>query len=186
MPLKWYHLHILDCWYFSRQFWFQLVSHPAQHFMQYTLWNDILFFWCRSYISRATKYTALMLLLSNFESLLCSMSGSNCCLLSCIQLLRRQVRWSGTPVSLRIFHRCDPHSQGLLCSQWSRSRFFFFLFGIPLLFLWSSICCQFDIWFLWHWRVVMKMVDSCVEDGFKEAIWEARRHRRNCWKSIGR
>ena len=32
MPLKWYHLHILDCWYFSRQFWFQLVSHPAQHF----------------------------------------------------------------------------------------------------------------------------------------------------------
>ena len=40
----------------------------------------------------------------------CSMSGSNCCFLTCIQIsqetgkvLRRQVRWSGIPISLRIF-----------------------------------------------------------------------------------
>ena len=32
LPLKWYHLHIWGCWYFSQQSWFQLVSHPAQHF----------------------------------------------------------------------------------------------------------------------------------------------------------
>ena len=32
-----------------------------------------------------------------------SMSGSNSCFLTCIQLLRRQVRWSGIPISLRIF-----------------------------------------------------------------------------------
>ena len=33
LPLKWYHLYIWDCWYFSQQSWFQLVSHPAQHFV---------------------------------------------------------------------------------------------------------------------------------------------------------
>ena len=27
--------------------------------------------------------------------------------------LRRQVRWSGIPISLSIFHSCDPHSQRL-------------------------------------------------------------------------
>ena len=29
LPLKWYHLHIRDCWYFSQKSWFQLVIHPA-------------------------------------------------------------------------------------------------------------------------------------------------------------
>ena len=31
------------------------------------------------------------------------MSCSNCCFLTCIQFLRRQVRWYGIPISLRIF-----------------------------------------------------------------------------------
>ena len=38
----------------------------------------------------------------------------------------------------------DPHSQRLYCSQWSRC-----FSGILLLFLWSSGCWQFDLWFLW-------------------------------------
>ena len=37
LPLKWYHLHIWGCWYFSKQSWFQLVSHPARHFAWCTL-----------------------------------------------------------------------------------------------------------------------------------------------------
>ena len=37
LPLKWYHLHIWGCWYISCQSWFQLVSHPAQHFTWCTL-----------------------------------------------------------------------------------------------------------------------------------------------------
>ena len=37
LPLEWYHLHIWGCWYFSRQCWFQLVLHPAQHFTWCTL-----------------------------------------------------------------------------------------------------------------------------------------------------
>ena len=36
------------------------------------------------------------------------------------RFLGRQVRWSGVPISLRIFHSCDPHSQRLSHSQWSR------------------------------------------------------------------
>ena len=40
----------------------------------------------------------------SFQVIFCFMSGSNCCFLSCIGLLRRQVRWSAIPISLRIFH----------------------------------------------------------------------------------
>ena len=32
------------------------------------------------------------------------MSSSNCCLLTCIQVSQRQVRWSVIPISFRIFH----------------------------------------------------------------------------------
>ena len=37
LPLEWYHLHIWGCWYFSWQSWFQLMTHPAQHFPWCTL-----------------------------------------------------------------------------------------------------------------------------------------------------
>ena len=40
---------------------------------------------------------------------------------------------------------CDPYSQRAWCSQWSRSRCFS---GIVLLFWWSNICWQFDLWLL--------------------------------------
>ena len=34
----------------------------------------------------------------------CSMSCSNCCFLTAYRFLRRQVRWTGIPISWRIFH----------------------------------------------------------------------------------
>ena len=37
LPLGWYHLHVWGCWYFFQQSWFQLVTHPAQHFSWCTL-----------------------------------------------------------------------------------------------------------------------------------------------------
>ena len=40
---------------------------------------------------------------------------------------------------------CDPHSQRLWHSQWSRNRCFS---GTLLLLKWSSGCWQFDLWFL--------------------------------------
>ena len=62
------------------------------------------------------------------------------------RFLKRQVRWSDSPISLRIFRSLSaPHSQRLYCSQWSRCRCFP---GILLLFIWSSGSWQFDLWFL--------------------------------------
>ena len=77
LPLKWYHLHIWDCWYFSWQSWFQLVIHPSQHFA-----------WCTlhiSYISRVTIYS-LSHSFPNLKPVCCSMSSFNCCFLSCLQI----------------------------------------------------------------------------------------------------
>ena len=37
LPLEWYHLCILYCWYFSWQYWLQFVIHPAWHFTWCTL-----------------------------------------------------------------------------------------------------------------------------------------------------
>ena len=37
------------------------------------------------------------------EPVCCSMSSSNCCFLTYIQVFQRQVRWFGIPISLRIF-----------------------------------------------------------------------------------
>ena len=62
------------------------------------------------------------------------------------RFLKRQVRWSGISISLRIFHTLLWSTQSKLChSQWSRSRCFS---GTLLRFLWSNRCWQFDLWFL--------------------------------------
>ena len=62
------------------------------------------------------------------------------------RFLRMQVRWSDT-TSLEEFSTvcCNPHNQRLQHSQWSRNRCFS---RILLLYLWSSRCWQFDLWFL--------------------------------------
>jgi len=59
------------------------------------------------------------------------------------RFLRRLVRWSGIPISWRIFHSLLWSTQRLWHSQWSRC-----FSGILLLFLWSNRCWQFDLWFL--------------------------------------
>ena len=60
------------------------------------------------------------------------------------RFLRRQVRWSGIPISLRIFQFVVIHTK-LWHSQQSRSRCFS---GTLLLSRWSNECCQFHLWFL--------------------------------------
>ena len=78
---------------------------------------------------------------SNFEP-------APCCMFSSVtswpeyRFLRRQVRWSGISISLRISHSLLWSTQSL---QWSKSKWFS---GIPLLSLWSTECWQFDRWFL--------------------------------------
>ena len=62
------------------------------------------------------------------------------------RFLRRQVRWSGILISLRIFHSLLWSTESkALAYQWSRSRCFS---GTPLLFQWSNGCWQFHLWFL--------------------------------------
>ena len=67
----------LRYWYFSQQSWFQLVLLPVQHFP-----------WCTLHISKINRVTiySLVILLPNFEPVCCSMSGSNCCFLTCLQV----------------------------------------------------------------------------------------------------
>ena len=69
----WCHLHMWGYWYFSWQSWFQLVIHPAWHFAGCTLHI--------SEINRVTIYS-----FPNLEPVYCSMSGSNCCFLICLQM----------------------------------------------------------------------------------------------------
>ena len=61
LPLGWCHLCIWNCWYFFWQSWFQLVIHPAQHFM-----------WCILHINKGTIYIALTYSFPNFEPVSCS------------------------------------------------------------------------------------------------------------------
>ena len=77
LSLEWYLMHIWGYWYFSWQSWFQLVIHLAWHFA-----------WCIQHISKwaVWQYTALLYSFPNFESVCCSISGSNCCFLTCIQV----------------------------------------------------------------------------------------------------
>ena len=65
---------------------------------------------------------------------------------SAYRCLRRQLRWSGIPISWRICHSLL-WSTWSKCwrSQWSRGSCFS---GTLLLFLWSNGCWQFDLWFL--------------------------------------
>ena len=71
------HMDMWGCWYFSRQSWCLLVTHPAWHFT-----------WCTLHKVKSARwqYTALMFSFLSFEPVHCSMSTSNCCFLSRIQV----------------------------------------------------------------------------------------------------
>ena len=82
----------------------------------------------------------------NFEPPCCSCPVLTVASWPAYRFLRRQIRWSGIPISSRIFQFAVIHTvKRLQCSQWRRGRCFS---GILLLFLWSNRCWQFDFWFL--------------------------------------
>ena len=90
------HLFIRGYWYFSQQSWFQLVLHPIKHFS-----------WCTLH-TRVNKQDDNIQLwrtpISYLEPVCCSMSSSNCCFLTCIQISQEAGQGSGIPISFRIFH----------------------------------------------------------------------------------
>ena len=58
------------------------------------------------------------------------------------RFLRRQIRWSSTSISLRVFYSLlYPHKGFSVVSEAEVDV-------LLLLFLWSSGCWQFDLWFL--------------------------------------
>ena len=78
------------------------------------------------------------------EPVCCSMSSSNCCFLTCIQISQEagQVVWYSHLSSEFFTVYRDPHSQRLWHSQKSRNSCFS---GTLLLFRWSNRCWQFDL-----------------------------------------
>ena len=77
---------------------------------------------------------------SYLEPVCCSMPSSNCCFLTCIQISQEagQVVWYSHLKKFSTVY-CDPHSQRLWHSQWSRNRCFS---ETLLLFQWSSDVCN--------------------------------------------
>ena len=129
----------LRFWYFSQQPWFQLVLHPAQHFQ-----HDVL---CIEVKQAEWQYTALTYSFLNLDPIRCSMSGSNCFFLICLQVSQEagKVVW--------YFYHFQNFPQFVLIHTVkgfgivNEAEVGAFL-ELLLLFLWSSRCWQFDLWFL--------------------------------------
>ena len=93
LPLQWYHLHIWGC-YFSQQYWFQFMIYSALYFT-----------WCNLHVNKQDH---------NIKPCHTSFPISNQSVVPCkvlmvafwptYRFLRRQVRWSGIPTSLRVFY----------------------------------------------------------------------------------
>ena len=92
----WCHLHIWDYWYFSQQSWFQLVLHSSPAFlMMYSAY-------------KLNKYR------DSIQPWHTPFPIWNQCVVPCpvltiaswpaYRFVKRQVRWSGIPISFRIFH----------------------------------------------------------------------------------
>ena len=77
LPLEWNDLDIWGRWYFSQQSWFQLVIHPAQHFMMYSAYK---------LNKQGDNIQPCHNSFPDFELFSCSMSVSNCCFLTYIQV----------------------------------------------------------------------------------------------------
>ena len=82
-------------WYFSWQFWFQLVLHPVWHFMIYCVYKsnkqgDNIQVWHTPFPIWNQSVVPCPLL--------------NVAYWPAYRFLRRQVRWSGIPISFRIFY----------------------------------------------------------------------------------
>ena len=93
LPLEWYHLHIWGCWYFSQQSWFQFDSSTfCMMYSAYKLnkqddniqpWHTPFPIWNQSAVPCSVLTVASW---------------------AAYRFLKRKVRWSGVPISFRIFH----------------------------------------------------------------------------------
>ena len=164
-------LHVWGYWYFSQQSWFQLVLPPAQHFSWYTLhihWTN-----------RVTIHSlGILFFLFGTSLVTCSvLTGASWPVYS---FLKRHVRWSGIPVSFRIFQFIVIHTvKGLGMVNKAEiyvflELFFFFppviqqmlaiwsLFPLPFLKpAWTSGSSQFTSCWNLAWRILSITLLAC-------------------------
>ena len=111
MPLEWYHLHIWGCWYLPAI----LISACDSSSPAYKQSDNI-----------QPWYTPFPMLNQSFVPYLVLTVAS----WPKYRFLRGQVRWSGTLISLKLFHSLLWSTQTRFqCSQWSRNRCFFLEFS---------------------------------------------------------
>ena len=160
---------IWACWYFSWQSWFQLVSHSAWHIAWSTL----------NMLNELDVKQPCHILSPNFKPVSCSMSVSNCCFLTCIQVSKKpgKVAWysqlfKNFPQFLVI------HSQRLSYSQIKQKWTFFWnslafsmihrYWQFDFLFLFSKF--SFYIWkFLVHILLKPSLKDF---EHFLASMWK--------------
>ena len=92
LQLKWYHLHIWGCWYFSKRYDSGLWR------IQPRILHDVL------WISSEAIYSLNILLFHILNQSVVPCSVLAVASWPAYRFLRRQVRWFCIPISLRIFH----------------------------------------------------------------------------------
>ena len=118
LQLKWYHLHICCCWYFSQQSWFQLVLYPAWHFTwcMYIAWKlnrqgDNIQPWCTPFpILNQSVVPCLALTVASCPA---------------YRLLGRWVRLYAIPTSWRILRSLLWSTQSKTLAQSMKQRYIF-------------------------------------------------------------
>ena len=94
LPEGWCRLHIWGYWYFYQQSWFQLMLHSAQHLMMY----------CAYELNKqgdSIHHSHAPLSIWNQSVVPCPVL--TVASWSAYRFPKRQVRWSGIPISWRIF-----------------------------------------------------------------------------------
>ena len=135
LPLEWYLMHIWGCWYFSRQCRFWLVIRPA------CASSSPAFHMVYSAYKLIKKVDNIQPWLTPFTVL--TQSIVPCLVLTVVswpayRFLRRQVRYSGIPISLRIY-RSFLSGNSHLCSQAWWTPFWDCVPGLPSLPLFSTL-----------------------------------------------
>ena len=128
LPLEWYHLHIWGCWYFSQQSWFQLwFIQPAFH-MMYSAYK---------LNKQGDNIQPCHNSFPDFELFSCSMSVSNCCFLTYIQVSQEtgKVVWYS--------HLFKSLSQFVMIHEVK-----------GLMFFWNSLAFSVIQWMLAVWSLV--------------------------------
>jgi len=107
----WFHRHIWSYWYFSQQSWFQLMLHPAHHFI-----------WCILYIKLYKQGDNIQPWRTPFpvwNQSVVPCPALTCWFLTCIQISQEagQVIWYSHLLKNFPQFFFDPHGQRLQCRQ---------------------------------------------------------------------